>query len=125
MTSIPKIFISEICSFHNGGTPSKSIDRYFRGSIPWITGADITSPVVTKARSFITEESIEASATNRVSAGTVFLVTRTSVGKVAIAGVDLCFSQDITALKPDISRLHAAYLAEFLPLIRPALNVKL
>lgn len=106
--------IGEVCSFLNGGTPSKSVERYFQGDIPWITGADITSPVVTTARSFITKEAVASSATNRVPAGTVLLVTRTSVGKVATAGVDLCFSQDITALTPDASRLHASYLVEFL-----------
>ncbi len=108
------ITIGEVCSFQNGGTPSKSVERYFQGDIPWITGADITSPIVTNARSFITKEAVTSSATNRVPAGTVLLVTRTSVGKVGTAGVDLCFSQDITALTPDSSRLHAPYLVEFL-----------
>ena len=95
--SSQKVHLGEVCSFQNGGTPSKDVDRYFRGDIPWITGADITSAVVKNARSFITKEAIENSATNLVPAGTVLLVTRTSVGKVAVAGADLCFSQDITA----------------------------
>jgi len=107
-------FLRDVCSFQNGGTPSKSIQRYFQGNIPWITGADIDSPVVTRARSFITEDAIENSATNRVPLGTVLLVTRTSVGKVAVAGVDLCFSQDITALTPNPSQLFAPYLVHFL-----------
>jgi type I restriction enzyme S subunit len=111
---IPSVKIGDICQFQNGGTPSKSHDRYFKGKIPWITGADITSPVVTTARSFITDEAIENSATNRVPAGTALLVTRTSVGKVAVAGVDLCFSQDITALTPNPNRLNTAYLIQFL-----------
>jgi type I restriction enzyme S subunit len=111
--------IGEVCSFINGGTPSKSVERYFHGDIPWITGADITSPVVTDARSYITKEAIESSATNCVPAGTVLLVTRTSVGKVATAGVDLCFSQDITALTPDSSCLLASYLVEFLKTQEP------
>lgn len=114
MTTSQRITIGDVCSFLNGGTPSKSVERYFQGDIPWITGADITSPVVTKARSYITKDAIACSATNRVPAGTVLLVTRTSVGKVAIAGVDLCFSQDITALIPDTARLHARYLVGFL-----------
>lgn len=114
MKSAQLVPIGNVCSFLNGGTPSKSVERYFQGKIPWITSADIVSPIVTNARSFITEEAIASSATNRVPAGTVLLVTRTSVGKVATAGVDLCFSQDITALTPDSNRLHAPYLVEFL-----------
>lgn len=111
--------LGEVCSFRNGGTPSKSADQYFRGDIPWITGADIVSPVVTQARSFITQEAIDNSATNLVPRGTVLLVTRTSIGKVAIAGMDLCFSQDITALNPNSSRVHRPYLVEFLRTKQP------
>lgn len=106
--------LGDVCAFQSGGTPSKSVERYFKGNIPWITGSDITAPVVTNARSYITEEAIESSATSRVQAGAVLLVTRTSVGKVAIAGVDLCFSQDITALLPDPTRLHVPFLVAFL-----------
>lgn len=106
--------LSDVCRFQSGGTPSKSIDRYFTGDIPWITGADLVGPIALQARSFITEEAIASSATNQVPAGTVLLVTRTSVGKVSIAGMSLCFSQDITSLTPDAKKLSAEYLVHFL-----------
>lgn len=106
--------LGSVCTFLNGGTPSRRVPRYFEGDIPWITGADIVGPTVDQARSFITEEAIRDSATNRVPAGTVLLVTRTSVGKVAVAGTDLCFSQDITAITPDPEKLDSRYLVQFL-----------
>lgn len=106
--------LGSLCQFINGGTPSKDVDAYFRGSIPWITSADITGPIADAARSFITPEAVQKSATNLVKKGTVLLVTRTGVGKVAIAGSDLCFSQDITAILPDAQRLDAGYLVQFL-----------
>ena len=114
MSHFPSATLNEVCDFQNGGTPSKAIARYFTGDIPWITGADLVGPVAQNARSFITEEAITSSATNKVPAGTVLLVTRTSVGKVAIAGTELCFSQDITALLPDSAKLDAGYLVHFL-----------
>src|SRR2546430_843165 len=114
MSSLKMVPLGKLCNFVNGGTPSKSVDRYFQGNIPWITGADITGPIVSTARSFITEEAIKNSATNLVPAGTVLLVTRTSVGKVAIAGVALCFSQDVTAIFPDTGQLDTKYLVHFL-----------
>ncbi len=106
--------IGSVCTFLNGGTPSRSESRYFEGDIPWITGADIVGPTVESARSFITKEAIESSATNQVPSGTVLLVTRTSVGKVAVAGTTLCFSQDITALTPDPRKVDTGYLVQFL-----------
>jgi restriction endonuclease S subunit len=111
--------LGNICRFLNGGTPSTSVSSYFEGNIPWITGSDIISPIVTSARSHITSEAIQNSATNRVPAGTVLLVTRTSVGKVAIAGIDLCFSQDITALIPDSQKFDVTYLVHFLRTRQP------
>ncbi len=52
------IKLGSVCKFLNGGTPTKETAAYFDGDIAWITGADITSFKVTKARSFITEKAI-------------------------------------------------------------------
>lgn len=115
----PTVKLGELATFLNGGTPAKSNPEFFRGDIPWITGADINGSDVHNARSFITEEAIRRSATNRVPKGTVLIVTRTSVGKVARAGVSLCFSQDITAVRHDESKLDASYLVHFLRTKQP------
>ena len=114
--------LGPICSFLNGGTPSRGVARYYHGDVPWITGADISGPRADTARSFITEEAIGESATNRVPAGTVLLVTRTSVGKVALAAMELCFSQDITAITPDPHCLDRSYLVHFLRTKQPHLE---
>ena len=114
--------LGPICSFLNGGTPSRGVSRYYHGDVPWITGADISGARADTARSFITEEAIRESATNRVPDGTVLLVTRTSVGKVAVAAMDLCFSQDITAITPDPHCLDTSYLVHFLRTKRPHLE---
>jgi type I restriction enzyme S subunit len=108
------VALGSVCRFLNGGTPDKSVARFFEGSNPWITSADITGPVASDARSFISDEAIAKSATNKVPKDAVLLVTRTGVGKVAIAGRDLCISQDITALLPDQSRVATSYLVHFL-----------
>jgi type I restriction enzyme, S subunit len=108
--------LGEICSFLNGGTPSRSVARYFEGEIPWITSADLVDDqdVVTDARFFITEEAIESSATKIVPKNNILLVSRTGVGKVAITGVDICISQDFTGIVPNKSRVDLRYLFRFL-----------
>ena len=114
--------LGPICSFLNGGTPSRVVSRYYQGDVPWITGADISGARADTARRFITEEAIRESATNRVPAGTVLLVTRTSVGKVAVAAMELCFSQDITAITPDPHCLDTSYLVHFFRTKQPHLE---
>ena len=116
---IESIQLGKVCKFLNGGTPTRENVAYFNGDIPWITGADITSFLVRKVRSFITEKAIKDSATNLVPAGTVLLVTRTSVGKVAVAGMPLCFSQDITAIRNDEKHLDKSFLIYFLKTKEP------
>ena len=106
--------LAEICEFVSGGTPSRNIAEYFTGDIPWITGADINDDRVQSIRYYITEKAIQESATNIVSAGNILLVTRTGVGKVAIAGRDVCISQDFTGLIVDDKRVDKKYLYHYL-----------
>ncbi|WP_426572204.1 restriction endonuclease subunit S [Aquihabitans sp. McL0605] len=114
--TVPTVALGDVASFLNGGTPSRARSDYFEGEIPWITGADISDEILVGdgARSHITAEAIRHSAANLVPAGTVLLVTRTGVGKAAIAGVALSYSQDITAVLPDAAHLDPRYLVRCL-----------
>jgi type I restriction enzyme S subunit len=118
--------LGDVADFLNGGTPSRSRPEYFEGDIPWITGADIFSDSrkVTEARSHISPEGLASCPAHLVPSGTVLLVTRTGVGKSAIAGVDLAFSQDITAVVHDSERLDAEYLVRFLAQSAPLLQAR-
>ena len=110
----PEVALGETCAFQNGGTPSKKVPAYFGGDIPWLTGADIEGPSAGACRTFLTDAGIEASPACVVPEGTILLVTRTGVGKVAIANRTLSFSQDITALTPNPTQLDRKYLLRFL-----------
>ena len=93
--------VGEIANLVGGGTPSRTRPEFFTGDIPWLTGADLSEDDVTfisSARDSITNEAVSKSATNLVPANTILLTTRVNVGKVAIASVPLCFSQDLTGI---------------------------
>jgi type I restriction enzyme, S subunit len=64
-------------------------------------------------RSLITEEAVMQSATSILPAGTLVLVTRTSVGKAAILTHSTAISQDITGITPS-ALVDARYLLHFL-----------
>lgn len=85
----------------NGGTPSTEIEKYWKGNIPWITGADIISQKVSKIRRYINEDAVRNSSTNVILKGNLLVVTRTGVGKLAIAPFDIAVSQDFTGLIPN------------------------
>jgi type I restriction enzyme, S subunit len=93
--------LSDICEKAiNGGTPSTLVEKYWMGTIPWITGADIIGQKVNEIRRFITEEAVKNSSTNVIPKGSLLIVTRTGVGKLAIAPFNIAISQDITGFIP-------------------------
>lgn len=98
MTSMASL--GEICQFVGGGTPSRKIPRYWNGNIPWATVKDFRSDRISQTQEFISQEGLDRSASKVVPSGTVLLVTRVGLGKVAIAGVDLAINQDIKAIVP-------------------------
>ena len=103
----PELDLSQIVDrFISGGTPSTKKPEYWYGDIPWITGADFSDGEVVLGRRYINEEAIENSATNIVPAGSILMVTRTGVGKTAIAPVDIAISQDITGIVPKEGSNH-------------------
>lgn len=96
------VTLKDVCAKAiNGGTPSTEIEKYWEGDIPWITGADILNQKVSKIRRYITEEAVRNSSTNVIPKGDLLVVTRTGVGKLAIAPFDLAVSQDFTGIIPN------------------------
>jgi type I restriction enzyme S subunit len=95
----PKYKLSQLVDrFISGGTPSTKVQEYWCGEIPWITGADFGDGEVILGRRYISQAGVDNSATNVVQKGSILIVTRTGVGKIAIAPVDIAISQDITGM---------------------------
>ena len=85
-------------AFISGGTPDTKASEFWTGRVPWITGADVVDGKVNLGRRFISESAVQNSAANIVPKGSVLLVTRTGVGKIAIAQDDIAISQDLTGI---------------------------
>ncbi|UCZ57667.1 restriction endonuclease subunit S [Desulfurispirillum indicum] len=100
--------LGELGEFTGGGTPSKSNDSFWKGSIPWVSSSDISEDSIHEIRisRFITEEALKSSATKLVPKGSVLLVSRVGVGKLAITKSAVCTSQDFTSLTPCNDKLE-------------------
>ena len=92
--------LGEVCDIVGGGTPSRKIPLYWNGDIPWATVKDFRSHRISHTTEFISRQGLDHSASKVVPSGTVLLVTRVGLGKVAMAGVDLAINQDIKAITP-------------------------
>lgn len=113
--------LAALTAFVSGGTPTQSERAVAGGDVPWITGADIDGNGHLTPREYITAKAVANSAVTVVPSGSVLLVTRTAVGKVAVADREVGFSQDITALIPNRELVDEGYLARFLAYYSPQL----
>ena len=110
----------DICTLHdvidkfvNGGTPPTKNVAFWSGDIPWITGADILNQTVAIIRRYITEEAVYNSSTNVIAKGNLLIVSRTGVGKLAIAPCDIAISQDFTGVILNKEKILAKYLFRY------------
>lgn len=95
----------------SGGTPNtKNLDFYKNGNTPWLTTKLLVSDYVSKGEKLITDEAIASSATKVLPKGNILAGTRVGVGKFSINEVDMAFSQDVTGLIIDKSKVDINFL---------------
>jgi type I restriction enzyme S subunit len=94
-----------------GGTPSKRIDRYWNGTIPWATVKDMKDGKfqLYDTEDHITEDGVRNSATNIIPKGTVIISTRMGLGRCFINLRDMAINQDLKALIPN-KKIRNGYL---------------
>jgi type I restriction enzyme, S subunit len=101
----PSKTLGEVCQFRGGGTPSKAVDRYWRGDIPWVSPKDMKFEVVSDSIDHISQEAIDGSATSLVPKDSVLMVVRSGIlartVPIAITGRALTINQDLKALCPN------------------------
>ena len=105
-----KTDVASICDIVGGGTPSTRRADYWGGEIPWITSADIYGLNDIRPRRSINKLAINSSATNLLPPGSIVVVTRVSLGKVAMTQKPLCFSQDSQGLVFNAGLLDGLFL---------------
>lgn len=114
-------FLGRICEIESGGTPLRSRREYYGGGIPWVKISDISAcpGLVTKTEETLTTEGLRAIRGRLFPVGTVLLAMYGSIGKVAVAGVELSTNQAILGIGiKDKARLDARYLVHWLEHMR-------
>ncbi|OED45234.1 hypothetical protein ACH42_05230 [Endozoicomonas sp. (ex Bugula neritina AB1)] len=83
-----------------GGTPSKEVEEFWQGDIPWASVKDFTGTRLTKTVDYISLAGLESSASNLIPAGTLIIPTRMALGKAAFFDKNVAINQDLKALYP-------------------------
>lgn len=102
-----------IGEYIGGGTPNTTVQEYWEGNIPWISSSDIIEDDIhnINIQKFITEEAIKNSATKKIPANSLIIVSRVGVGKFAINKNIVCTSQDFTNIVIDTNVFSANFSA--------------
>lgn len=103
--------LGEICTFIGGGTPSKSIDYYWNGDIPWASVKDLKEKYISETELSISFDGVKNSSTNIANKDDLILCTRISPGKCAITLKETAINQDLKIVRPIIQNL---YINEYL-----------
>ena len=117
--------LGEVTEIIKGGTPSRNVEKYFRGNIAWAIPSDITALdsflYIDDTETHITEEALSNSAARLLPAGTVLLTSRATIGETAIATVPMATNQGFANF---ICRetLSNVFLAYYLRYIKEKLN---
>lgn len=90
--------LGKISMLRGGGTPSTHNAGYWKGDVPWLSSADVIEGDIHSINPsrFITVAAIENSSTQICPQGSILVVTRVGVGKLAIAPFPVCTSQDFS-----------------------------
>lgn len=98
----PVVTIGDVATIRSGGTPDRSNDAYWGGTIPWVKTGQIDFNVISEADEFITQAGLENSAARMFPAGTILMamygqgVTR---GRVAVLGITATTNQACAAIE--------------------------
>ena len=104
--------------FYSGGTPSKAIDSFWKGDIPWVSPKDMKTKYIFDSCDHISREAVEGSSTSYVDKGQMLMVVRSGILRrtipVCIAQKKLTFNQDIRAIALDDKFVSVEYFYLFI-----------
>ena len=93
--------LGEIATVLAGGTPSTKIDKYWNGSIPWLSVKDFCSvnKWVSSTEKTITQEGFDNCPSSMLKKGDLILSARGTVGKIAMVDKNMAFNQSCFGLR--------------------------
>ncbi|MDL0144532.1 restriction endonuclease subunit S [Halobacterium salinarum] len=111
----------------NGGTPKRSNDDYWGGSVPWLSSSEVRGKYTTSdPEEYITQTGLKESSAVYWSKGSVLVAMygRGTIGRSAIAGADITGNQAICGLVCDDEMINNDFLYYWLTSIRNQLADK-
>jgi type I restriction enzyme S subunit len=105
--------IGDIGNVCNGSTPSRKMNRYWNGNIPWVSSGEVQNNIIDVAREKITELGYQNSSVRILPKGTVLIAMigegRTR-GQSSILNIPATINQNIAAINIEHKQIDPEYL---------------
>lgn len=95
--------LSNLARVVSGGTPSRDVNSYWGGDIPWVTPTDITRTngrYLVETQESITKFGLSASSATLLPPGSILMTSRATIGESRISGTEVCTNQGFKSLVP-------------------------
>lgn len=102
---------SLINEMSDGGTPSRNVEKYFGGDIPWVVIDDIKDEIYS-TREYLTEFGFNACSSKLWDVGTIILSTGATIGNVGLLKIKSATKQGICGIdfKKTVNNKYMMYL---------------
>lgn len=115
----PHFLLGDVVRVEIGGTPSRSNPKYWADSnstgFPWMSIADLRTKVVTETSERITLLGVQQSNVKLIPAGSVVMSFKLTIGRCAIAGVEMYSNEAIVTCHANTLLIHPEWLYYSLP----------
>ncbi|OGS95201.1 MAG: hypothetical protein A3G79_00100 [Gallionellales bacterium RIFCSPLOWO2_12_FULL_57_18] len=86
--------LEKIASWGSGGTPSRNVERYFQGTIPWVKTGELEGKYIRETEEHISEEALKNSSAKIFPKGSVGIAMYgATIGKLSIWGINASTNQ--------------------------------
>ncbi len=106
------VALGDVTRWLSGGTPSRSIERFWVGDIPWISASTLQTIEIFESDQNVTKEAVSAGSKMAPVNATLLLVRGSALHSEIRAGIvvsPVCFNQDVKALIPN-NRVYPKFL---------------
>jgi type I restriction enzyme S subunit len=116
------VTLNKIGQWSTGGTPSRTVSRYFGGSIVWVKSGDLRDGLVRSTEESLTQAGLDNSSAKLLPAGTVSVALYgATIGRVGILDIQAATNQACANCVPDETQVDRWFLLYFLLSQRQAL----
>ncbi|MCW5777202.1 MAG: restriction endonuclease subunit S [Phycisphaeraceae bacterium] len=88
-----------------GRTPSRRVPAYWNGDLPWAAISDLNGGLLISTQERISALGARESRSRLIPKGSLLFSFKLSIGKMAVAGIDVYTNEAIAALAPKCARL--------------------